>query len=508
MKKKQLQRISGLLSVLLVFLLAIPAFAADETLVSPAPTDEFLQETTTEPAAETTTEPATEPTTEPTTVPTTVPTTEPTTEPAHQHRFGKWVLTRKATDKKNGQFTRTCSVCGTSQTKRIARVASVKLRTNEKHYTGKALTATVTVKNKDGKALRADKDYKVKWKNNVNVGLATVTVSGVGNYKFKLTRQMRIVPQSTGFTKAIPSITTAILRWKAVKKQADGYQIQIGADKNFGKGTKTLKLSGTDTVYTALNGLKQKTGYAVRMRVYRTVGKRTFYSAWSKVKTFKTMAAGAHTIEGQLPASSRAPVSYFDDVVFVGDSITEGLRYYATASGALGKAQFLSAVSLSATNALWSVSDRSVHPRWNGQKMKLEKSIPLTGAKKVYIMLGMNDITSVGVDRSVTNFETVCNNILKAAPGVQIFVESVTPRANVQASDIGVLNNQSITRYNEKLAALCLKRGWYFVNVAETLFDQNGYFKSEYCSDRTGMGMHFTYPGCAAWVDYLYTHTA
>ncbi len=246
----------------------------------------------------------------------------------------------------------------------------------------------------------------------------------------------------------------------------------------------------------------------MRIRTFRTVGKRTFCSGWSKVKTLTTAAAGAHTIDGQLPAGSRVKASYFDDVVFVGDSITEGLRYYAMSSGALGKAKFLSAVSLSATNALWSVSDRSVHPRWNGKKMKLEASVPLTGAKKVYLMLGMNDITSVGVDRSVTNIETVCSNILKAAPDVQIYIESITPRANVQASDIRVLNNASITRCNEKLAAVCLKRGWYFVNVAETMFDANGYFKQEYCSDRTGMGMHFTYPGCAAWVDYLYTHTA
>ena len=270
---------------------------------------------------------------------------------------------------------------------------------------------------------------------------------------------------------------------------------------------KTVKVTGAASVYTALSGLKQKTTYSVRMRTFRKVGQRTFYSVWSKVRTLKTMVAAAHTIDGQLPAGKRVPVSYFDDVVFVGDSITEGLRYYAMASGALGNAKFLSAVSLSATNALWNVSDRSKHPRWNGQKMKLEQSVPLTGAKKVYVMLGMNDITSVGVDRSVTNIETVCSNILKAAPDVQIYIESITPRANVQADDIGVLNNTSITRCNEKLAALCLKRGWYFVNVAEAMFDGNGYFKSEYCSDRSSMGMHFTYPGCAAWVDYLYTHT-
>ena len=518
MKEKQLRWISGLLSVLLVFFLALPAFAEDDALQEETPVLLFAEPTTepaeeptdepaTEPVTEPVTAPVTEPTTEPTTAPVTEPTTEPTTAPVHTHRFGSWKLTRKATDKKNGQFTRTCAGCGEVQTRRIARVGSVKLFTNEKHYSGKALTTTVTVKDKDGKVLRSGKDYKLQWKNNVNVGLAEVKVSGAGNYKFSLSRFMRIVPRNTGFSKAVASVNTLILRWKPVKKQADGYQIQYGTDKKFGKGTKTVKVTGAASVYTALSGLKQKTTYSVRMRTFRKVGQRTFYSVWSKVRTLKTMVAAAHTIDGQLPAGKRVPVSYFDDVVFVGDSITEGLRYYAMASGALGNAKFLSAVSLSATNALWNVSDRSKHPRWNGQKMKLEQSVPLTGAKKVYVMLGMNDITSVGVDRSVTNIETVCSNILKAAPDVQIYIESITPRANVQADDIGVLNNTSITRCNEKLAALCLKRGWYFVNVAEAMFDGNGYFKSEYCSDRSSMGMHFTYPGCAAWVDYLYTHT-
>ena len=62
--------------------------------------------------------------------------------------------------------------------------------------------------------------------------------------------------------------------------------------------------------------------------------------------------------------------NYFDDVVFIGDSISLKLYYYVLAqrqsnSSFLGKAEFLTASSLSASNALWEVSDESVHPSYH-----------------------------------------------------------------------------------------------------------------------------------------------
>ena len=43
--------------------------------------------------------------------------------------------------------------------------------------------------------------------------------------------------------------------------------------------------------------------------------------------------------------------------------------------------------------------------------------------------------------------------------------------------------------------------------------DESGALPAAYCSDPVseggnGMGIHFTYAGCAVWTDYLYTHTA
>ena len=59
-----------------------------------------------------------------------------------------------------------------------------------------------------------------------------------------------------------------------------------------------------------------------------------------------------------------------------------------------GEGQFLTSGSLGSGNALWEVSDKSVHPAFQGEKMLLEESVPLTGAKKIYMML-LKKLTSV-----------------------------------------------------------------------------------------------------------------
>ncbi len=437
-------------------------------------------------------------------------TTAQTTE-AHHHTYGTWVVQRKATNKKNGLLVRVCSGCGKKQTKRIARIRSAAVKHIEVIYTGKAITNKITVLNKDGKTLKENRDYTVAYKHNKNVGVATMVITGIGKYDCTFTRSYRILPQGTQFTRILPSAKKVALQWTPVTKQTSGYLVQYGTDKAFKDKAKTYtrKIADPATAAATIKDLTQKTTYYVHIRTYTVVKDRTFLSAWSKTQKFTTPSATPYRIDGQLPKTARVESSYFDDVVFVGDSISTGLSYYEAANDVLGKAQFLTSVSLSATNALWEISDKSVHPRYNGQKMKVEDAIPLTGAKKVYIMLGMNDIVSLGVDKSVRNFTTLCNKILQNAPYVQLYVESVTPRTNQGAkSDNGVLNNKNITLYNKKLSALCQERGWYFVNVAEVMFDSTGYLNRSYCSDPNGMGMHFANAGCKVWVEYLYTHTA
>ncbi len=213
-----------------------------------------------------------------------------------------------------------------------------------------------------------------------------------------------------------------------------------------------------------------------------------------------------YALSGEVPECPRVSSSYFDDVVFIGDSVTLALKNYNSAKRTFGNAAFLAAGSFGSGNALGAVTASSTHPKYNGTKYKLEDSVPLTGKKRVYIMLGMNDLGVYGVDGSVRNLEKVCDKIIAKAPYVWIYIQSMTPKISAADNPNNKLSNKNIALYNQKLNQLCINRGWYFVNVASVMYNENGALIDGYCSDRTGMGLHFNQTGCQVWADYLYTH--
>ncbi len=213
--------------------------------------------------------------------------------------------------------------------------------------------------------------------------------------------------------------------------------------------------------------------------------------------------AGTPTVSTVVPED---PWSWFDDAVFVGDSVSLKLTGYVTKMRQsdpdyLGKAQFLTAGSLGSGNALWEVSDQSVHPLYQGSKMRLEDSVHACGAKKLYILLGMNDVGMYGVDGSAENMETLLKLIKEKTPDLEIFVQSATPIH--KGNEKKVLSNANLKLYNEKLKEMCQRNGYHYVDIASVLTDQEGYLPDAYCSDASGMGMHFTDEACRIWVDYL-----
>lgn len=209
--------------------------------------------------------------------------------------------------------------------------------------------------------------------------------------------------------------------------------------------------------------------------------------------------------QSTLPLSSEVSLDYFADTVFVGDSVSVMLQYYCTATKALGNAKFLCAGSLSATNALGQVTQSSVHPSYQGKKMKVEDGVAASGAKKVYIMLGINNI-SYGLTRSTSDMVKLIERILEKSPHVKIIIQSVTPmsaKSNILSKS---LNNDTIAAYNRKMEEICVENGWYFVNVAEAFRDAEGYLPAKYCSDYSTMGIHFNNNAVENWISYLKTH--
>ena len=214
-----------------------------------------------------------------------------------------------------------------------------------------------------------------------------------------------------------------------------------------------------------------------------------------------------------LPKGSRAKDSFFNGTLFVGDSVTLKLERYVRAArkknpSLLGKAKFFCAGSLGSGNLQEKVSAKSNHPSLKGKKMLLEDAVKASKAKRVYIMLGMNDIAVYGIQGSVDNMMSLIRKVRKKSPNVEIYVQSATPR--LKGKDQKKLNNANLEKYDQQLCQAVKdygKPGVYFVDVASALRADDGTLPKAYCSDPEGQGIHFTDEACEIWIDYLYTHT-
>lgn len=201
--------------------------------------------------------------------------------------------------------------------------------------------------------------------------------------------------------------------------------------------------------------------------------------------------------------------SAFDDAIFVGDSITNNLYLYVNREKnygryPLGKAKMLYAVSLSYANSLWELNRKgNVHPSFGGQKVRVPDGVKLSGAKKVFIMLGMNDFMGYGAEKTAQNAQKLINQILEKSPDVTIYVQSITPV--LAAKEEGSRNNANVRKANQKLKEMCERNGWIYLDVASALIDENGCLKSNYCSDpgKNGMGIHINDYACKAWIEYV-----
>jgi len=205
-------------------------------------------------------------------------------------------------------------------------------------------------------------------------------------------------------------------------------------------------------------------------------------------------------------ASDKVDASYFADVVFVGDSVSLKLTNYHMSQVCFDvSTAFLTSGSLGVANAMWDLNrEDAVHPSYQGELVTVVDGIAKTGKSKVYLMLGINDLGLYGVEGTVENFKTLTDRILAASPDVTLYIQSVTPLL----ADYYSLTNENILRYNTLISEYCREKGWYYIDVASVLRDDNGCLRSEYCSDPGAMGIHFTDEGCRVWADYLYTHTA
>ena len=146
-----------------------------------------------------------------------------------------------------------------------------------KAYTGNAITQELVVKIGDT-ILEKDIDYTIAYSNNINVGTATVTITGKGNYKGTASADFKINKSAQSIT--AKAVTSPIAVGKATIVSVTGAE-----------GTKSFKSSDT-TIATVDSKTGKVTARKVgTVKITATSAATENYNAASKTVTIKVVPA-------------------------------------------------------------------------------------------------------------------------------------------------------------------------------------------------------------------------
>lgn len=215
------------------------------------------------------------------------------------HQF-QWVIDREATTTATGRKHQECAICGYQTApvtipKKSAPTVTVKdstITVSNKSQTTKLdvkadKDAKLTYKS-DNKSVKVDKNGKATIAKNF-VGKATITVTAAsGGAKTTQKVTITVNPKGTTFRAVYNGKGRKLKAYWNRNSQVDGYQLQYGTSKNF-TGCKTVTLKSNQCTGSVRTGLKKNATYYVRIRTYKRVSGKTYYSDWSKVKSFKVV---------------------------------------------------------------------------------------------------------------------------------------------------------------------------------------------------------------------------
>lgn len=151
-------------------------------------------------------------------------------------------------------------------------------------YTGKALKPVPNLEY-EGETLIRGKDFTLTYANNRKPGKATVTVTGRGNYTGRLKLSFTIAPCSTTLSRLTAGKARVTVAWKKASG-VTGYQIAYSQKSSF-SGQVKRNVKGAYKTATVVKGLRSGRTYFFRIRTYRKINGKTYYSAWSKTRSVK-----------------------------------------------------------------------------------------------------------------------------------------------------------------------------------------------------------------------------
>lgn len=167
-----------------------------------------------------------------------------------------------------------------------------------------------------------------------------------------------------------------------------------------------------------------------------------------------------------------------DDIVFLGDSLTDGGEF-------------------SELFGMECIKNRGIRSDDIPGVEKRLDPILSGNPKKIFLLIGINDIShGTSVNKLAQQYEKLVKKIAAQSPGTKLYLQSVLPVNNFFKRYKSLQGKETaITELNERIKSIARSYGATWVDLRPALADESGNLKIEYTND----GLHLNGQGYQAW---------
>ncbi len=116
---------------------------------------------------------------------------------------------------------------------------------------------------------------------------------------------------------------------------------------------------------------------------------------------------------------------------------------------------------------------------------------------KIFLMIGINDLSIYSLDSILKNYEDIVTQILLKTPSTKLYLQSILP-VNNQVRNSGK-SNSDIVFLNKKIENIASENGLVFLNLHPLFLDGEGELNSNLTQD----GIHLDASGYLIWKNEL-----
>lgn len=185
--------------------------------------------------------------------------------------------------------------------------------------------------------------------------------------------------------------------------------------------------------------------------------------------------------------------SYFDDALFIGDSRTVGIYEY----GDLGNVTYFATEGMSIYR-LW----KELVPVKGMGSNYLEPLIKAKDYKKIYIMLGINEL-GYDYQETMNKYKATLDKLHELAPDAIIYVCSNLHVTATQSAKSEIHNNTNINKFNEGIKEFTDHETFFYLEVNQLFDDGYGNLREDYTADN----IHILAKYYAEWAEWFCQNT-